>query len=84
MKTLPLVLSLTMRYWRRTLEGALRWMDSPTELCILQSTKKMATDVINFLSGKSLGPTTITTATPTAATTTTDTTVSTLAALKHS
>ncbi|KAK9162801.1 hypothetical protein Syun_003703 [Stephania yunnanensis] len=45
-------------------------MDSPPKLCTVESARKMASDVVNFLSGKSFGSTTTTT-TPT---TTTDTT----------
>ncbi|KAK9156877.1 hypothetical protein Scep_003451 [Stephania cephalantha] len=56
---------------RRALDAALRWMDSPPELCTLESARKMASDVVNFLSGRSLDPTTTTTATTTAAGTTT-------------
>ncbi|KAK9140242.1 hypothetical protein Scep_009923 [Stephania cephalantha] len=52
---------------RRALDATLRWMDSQPELCTLESAWKMASDVINFLSGRSLGPTTTTTTTTTAA-----------------
>ncbi|KAK9094519.1 hypothetical protein Scep_025988 [Stephania cephalantha] len=57
---------------RRALDATLRWMDSPPELCTLESARKMASDIVNFLSGRSIGPTTATT-TPTTATGTTDT-----------
>ncbi|KAK9100725.1 hypothetical protein Scep_024155 [Stephania cephalantha] len=50
---------------RRALDAALRWMDSPPELCTLVSARKMASDVVNFLSGRSFDPTTTTTTTTT-------------------
>ncbi|KAK9157473.1 hypothetical protein Scep_004047 [Stephania cephalantha] len=56
---------------RRVLDAALRWMDSPLELCTFESARKMASDVVNFLSGRSLGPTTTTTTTTAATGTTT-------------
>ncbi|KAK9121305.1 hypothetical protein Syun_018922 [Stephania yunnanensis] len=46
---------------RRPLDATLRWMDSPPELCTLESARKMASDVVNFHSGRSFGPTTTTT-----------------------
>ncbi|KAK9089025.1 hypothetical protein Scep_028107 [Stephania cephalantha] len=59
-----------MSYWRRALDAALRWMDSPPELCTLESARKMTSDIVNFLSGRSFGPTTTTTTTTTATGTT--------------
>ncbi|KAK9111789.1 hypothetical protein Scep_019308 [Stephania cephalantha] len=55
-------------------------MDSPAELCTLESAKKIMSDVINFLLGRSLGANTTTTTTTTAATTATDITSPTAAA----
>ncbi|KAK9098919.1 hypothetical protein Syun_025964 [Stephania yunnanensis] len=58
---------------RRASDVALRWMDLPPELCTLESARTMASDIFNFLSGRSIGPTTTTT-TPATATGTTATT----------
>ncbi|KAK9105295.1 hypothetical protein Scep_022139 [Stephania cephalantha] len=55
---------------RRALDATLRWMDSPPELCTLESARKMTSDIVNFLSGRSFGPTTTTTTTTTATGTT--------------
>ncbi|KAK9104986.1 hypothetical protein Scep_021830 [Stephania cephalantha] len=52
---------------RRALDETLRWKLLPPELCTLESARQMASDVVNFLSGRSFGPTTTTTA-PTTAT----------------
>ncbi|KAK9140179.1 hypothetical protein Scep_009860 [Stephania cephalantha] len=68
---------------RRALEAALRWKLLPPELCTLESARQMASDVVDFLSGRSFGPTTITT-TPTTATGTTDTSAPTEAAPRQS
>ncbi|KAK9148211.1 hypothetical protein Scep_006968 [Stephania cephalantha] len=46
---------------RRALDAALRWMDLPPELCTIESAKTMASDIVNFLSGRSIGPTTTST-----------------------
>ncbi|KAK9112889.1 hypothetical protein Scep_020408 [Stephania cephalantha] len=74
---------------RRALDAALRWMDSPPELCTFESARKMANDVVSFLLGRSLGPTTTTATTTTAADTTTtatatDTSTLTQAGPRHS
>ncbi|KAK9148064.1 hypothetical protein Scep_006821 [Stephania cephalantha] len=58
-------------------------MDLPPELCTLESARKMASDIVNFLSGRSFGPTTTTT-TPTTATGTTDTSAPTEAGPRQS
>ncbi|KAK9160069.1 hypothetical protein Syun_006410 [Stephania yunnanensis] len=50
---------------RCALDAALRWVDSPTELCTLDYARKMTSDVVNFLSERSFGPTTTTTTTTT-------------------
>ncbi|KAK9160144.1 hypothetical protein Syun_006485 [Stephania yunnanensis] len=42
----------------------MRWMDLAPELCTLESAWKMASDIVNFLSRRSIGPTTTTTTTP--------------------
>ncbi|KAK9142777.1 hypothetical protein Syun_012177 [Stephania yunnanensis] len=55
---------------RHVLDATLRWMYYSPELCTFESVRKMASDVVNFLSGMSLGPTTTTTTTTTAAGTT--------------
>ncbi|KAK9166518.1 hypothetical protein Scep_001709 [Stephania cephalantha] len=68
---------------RRALDAALRWKLLPPELCTLESAMQMASDVINFLSGRSFGPTTTTT-TPTTATGATDTSAPTEAARRQS
>ncbi|KAK9133080.1 hypothetical protein Scep_012608 [Stephania cephalantha] len=47
-------------------------MDLPPELCMLESARTMASDIVNFLSGMSIGPTTTST-TPATATGTTAT-----------
>ncbi|KAK9111886.1 hypothetical protein Scep_019405 [Stephania cephalantha] len=57
---------------RRALDAALRWMDLPSELCTIESARTMASDIVNFLSGRSIGPTTTST-TPATATGTTAT-----------
>ncbi|KAK9100245.1 hypothetical protein Scep_023675 [Stephania cephalantha] len=57
---------------RRALDAALRWMDLPPELCTIESARTMASEIVNFLSGRSLGPTTTST-TPATATGTTAT-----------
>ncbi|KAK9098413.1 hypothetical protein Syun_025458 [Stephania yunnanensis] len=77
---------MKMSYLRRALDVTLRWMDSSLELCTLESMKKMVSDVVNFLPGMSLGPTTTTTTTITTAATTiaTDTTAPTQPTPKHS
>ncbi|KAK9088917.1 hypothetical protein Scep_027999 [Stephania cephalantha] len=46
---------------RRALDAALRWMDLPPELCTIESARTMASDIVNFLSGRSIGPTTTST-----------------------
>ncbi|KAK9135089.1 hypothetical protein Syun_014419 [Stephania yunnanensis] len=68
---------------RRALGAALRWKLLPPELCTLDSARQMASDVVNFLSGRSFGPTT-TTKIPTTTTGTTDTSAPTEAAHRHS
>ncbi|KAK9168928.1 hypothetical protein Syun_001068 [Stephania yunnanensis] len=55
---------------RRALDATLRWMDLPPELCTLESARTMASDIINFLSGRSIGPTTTSTTLATATGTT--------------
>ncbi|KAK9098996.1 hypothetical protein Syun_026041 [Stephania yunnanensis] len=57
---------------RRALDASSRWMDLPPELCTLVSARTMASDIVNFLSGRSIGPTTTST-TPATATDTTAT-----------
>ncbi|KAK9166424.1 hypothetical protein Scep_001615 [Stephania cephalantha] len=57
---------------RRALDAALRWMNLPPELCTIKSARTMASDIVNFLSGRSIGPTTTST-TPATATGTTAT-----------
>ncbi|KAK9135515.1 hypothetical protein Syun_014845 [Stephania yunnanensis] len=69
---------------RRALDEALRWMDLPPELCTLESVRKMASDIVNFLSGRSHGPATTTTTTPATATGTTATSAPTEAGPKQS
>ncbi|KAK9132824.1 hypothetical protein Scep_012352 [Stephania cephalantha] len=70
---------------RRALDATLRWMNLPPELCTLESARKMASDIVNFLSGRSFGPTTTTTTpTPTTATGTTDTSAPTEAGPRQS
>ncbi|KAK9169113.1 hypothetical protein Syun_001253 [Stephania yunnanensis] len=68
---------------RRALEATLRWMDLPSELCTLESSRKMAS-IVNFLSGRSIGPTTTTTTTRTTATGTIDTSAPTEAGPRQS
>ncbi|KAK9118322.1 hypothetical protein Scep_016415 [Stephania cephalantha] len=46
---------------RRALDAALRWMDLPPELSTIESARTMASDIVNFLSGRSIGPTTTST-----------------------
>ncbi|KAK9167230.1 hypothetical protein Scep_002421 [Stephania cephalantha] len=48
-------------------------MDTPPKLCTLEFERKMASNVVNFLSGRILDPTTTTTTMAVAATTVTDT-----------
>ncbi|KAK9139649.1 hypothetical protein Scep_009330 [Stephania cephalantha] len=57
---------------RRALDAALRWMDLPPEVCTIESARTMASDIVNFLSGRSIGPTPTST-TPATATGTTAT-----------
>ncbi|KAK9104667.1 hypothetical protein Scep_021511 [Stephania cephalantha] len=68
---------------RRALDAALRWKLLPPELCTLESARQMASNVVNFLSGRIFGPTTSTT-TPTTATGATDTSVPTEAGRRQS
>ncbi|KAK9093285.1 hypothetical protein Syun_028196 [Stephania yunnanensis] len=42
---------------RRALDAALRWMDLPPEVCTLDSARTTLTDMVNFLSGRSISPT---------------------------
>ncbi|KAK9160072.1 hypothetical protein Syun_006413 [Stephania yunnanensis] len=58
---------------RCALDAALRWIDSPPELCTLEYVRKMTSDVVNFLSKRSFGPTTTTTIGTAAAATDTST-----------
>ncbi|KAK9083215.1 hypothetical protein Scep_029686 [Stephania cephalantha] len=51
---------------RRALDATLRWMDLPPELCTIESARTMASDIVNFLSGRSIGPTTTSTTPATA------------------
>ncbi|KAK9140160.1 hypothetical protein Scep_009841 [Stephania cephalantha] len=42
---------------RRALDAALRWMDLPLEVCTIESARTIMCDIVNFLSGRSIGPT---------------------------
>ncbi|KAK9132397.1 hypothetical protein Scep_011925 [Stephania cephalantha] len=57
---------------RRALDAALRWMDLPPEVCTIESARTIMCDIVNFLSGRSIGPTPTST-TPATATGTTAT-----------
>ncbi|KAK9083457.1 hypothetical protein Scep_029928 [Stephania cephalantha] len=57
---------------RRALDAALRWMDLPPEVCTIESARTILSDMVNFLSGRSISPTP-TSATPATATGTTAT-----------
>ncbi|KAK9143027.1 hypothetical protein Syun_012427 [Stephania yunnanensis] len=59
---------------RRALDAALRWIDLPPEVCTLDSARTTLTDMVNFLSGRSISPTPTST-TPATATGTTATSV---------
>ncbi|KAK9101115.1 hypothetical protein Scep_024545 [Stephania cephalantha] len=57
---------------RRALDAALRWMDLPPEVCTIESARTILSDMVNFLSGRSISPTPTST-TPATATGTTAT-----------
>ncbi|KAK9134119.1 hypothetical protein Scep_013647 [Stephania cephalantha] len=42
---------------RRALDAALRWMDLPPEVCTIESARTIMCDIVNFLLGRSIGPT---------------------------
>ncbi|KAK9135086.1 hypothetical protein Syun_014416 [Stephania yunnanensis] len=65
----PLQMRKLWTIYLRALDVTLKWMDLSDEECTIESAKKMAGDVVNFLSGKIFPMTTTITATTTATTT---------------
>ncbi|KAK9157653.1 hypothetical protein Scep_004227 [Stephania cephalantha] len=68
---------------RRALDLALKWIDLPDEECTIESTKKIVSDVVNFLSMRILTTTTTTTTTSTTTATTTSASDGPLKESKH-